>query len=78
MLEPRSQDGAIAGLRQRIDALETEKILYINSDSKVAADSLAAMLSTAGHKSLLITSETSGGADQARFLASSGAMIPEI
>ncbi|NJR70448.1 MAG: DUF3854 domain-containing protein, partial [Synechococcales cyanobacterium CRU_2_2] len=72
------QSGAIAGLRQRIDALETEKILYINSDSKVLADSLAAMLSTAGHKSLLITSETSGGADQARFLASSGAMIPEI
>jgi Domain of unknown function (DUF3854) len=72
------QPEAIATLQQRIDALEAGKLLYVNTDSKTLADALAKLLEGMGTKSLLITSDTSGGADQARFLASKGAMIPEL
>jgi hypothetical protein len=69
---------AIAALQQRIEALDAGKLLYINTDSKALADALAKLLESVGIKSLLITSDTSGGADQARFLASKGAMVPEL
>jgi Domain of unknown function (DUF3854) len=72
------QPEAIAALQQRIDALEVGKLLYINTDSKTLADALAKLLEGMGIKSLLITSDTSGGDDQARFLTSKGAMIPEL
>lgn len=72
------QPEAIAALQLRIDALEAGKLLYINTDSKALADALAKLLEGVGLKSLLVTSDTSGGDDQARFLASKGAMIPEI
>jgi Domain of unknown function (DUF3854) len=72
------QPEAIATLQQRIDALEAGKLLYINTDSKTLAHALAKLLEDMGIQSLLITSDTSGGDDQARFLASKGTMIPEL
>lgn len=72
------QSEAIAALQQRLDALDDGKLIYINSDSKAMADSLAAMLAATNRSFLLITSDTSGGDDQARFLTSKGAMIPEL
>lgn len=70
------QAAAIAAMTQRLEV--AEGLLYINTDSKTLADSLSRMLAEAGHKSLLITSDTSGGPEQAQFLSSKGAMIPEL
>jgi hypothetical protein len=72
------QTEAIAAMEQRFDAIDLEKLIYVNSDCKALADDLAKLLESVGVQSLLITSDTSGDEVQARFLASKGAIIPEL
>jgi hypothetical protein len=72
------QPEAIAALQMRVDALEAGKLLYVNTDAKADAKAIAKLLEGMGIKALLITSDTSGGDDQTRFLSSKGAMIPEL
>lgn len=72
------QKPAIALLLQRFDALAAGQLIYINTDSKALAHSLATLLTGQGIQSMLITADTSGGTDEARFLSSKGAMIPEL
>jgi hypothetical protein len=73
-----SQNQAIAALLERVEALAPDQLLYLNSDSKALAESLARMLAGNGTQSLLITSETSGGVLEAEFLTSQGAYIPKL
>lgn len=73
-----SQNAAIAALIERCEALEDGKAIYINSDSKKLADSLATLLEGMGIQSLLITADTSGGEVEGDFLASKGAALPGL
>jgi hypothetical protein len=73
-----SQNQAIAALLERIEVLPETQLVYLNSDSKALAESLARMLLGVGIQSLLITSDTSGGDLEAEFLASQGACIPKL
>jgi Domain of unknown function (DUF3854) len=73
-----TQNQAIAALHQRFDALEAGKLIYINTDSKAFADSLAQSLELVNLKSLLITSDTSGGELEKSFLSSKGNLIPSL
>jgi hypothetical protein len=73
-----SQNQAIAALLERVEVLPADQLLYLNSDSKALAESLARMLVGGGIQSLLITSDTSGGDLEAEFLASQGAAIPHL
>jgi hypothetical protein len=73
-----SQNQAIAALLERVEALAETQLVYLNSDSKALAESLARMLLGVGIQSLLITSDTSGGDLEAEFLASQGAAIPHL
>ncbi|MBE9033277.1 DUF3854 domain-containing protein [filamentous cyanobacterium LEGE 11480] len=66
----------IASLLERFAVLPEHQLIYLNSDSKAMAESLARMLEGVGIKSLLITSDTSGDDLEADFLASKGATIP--
>jgi hypothetical protein len=69
---------AIAALLERVEVLAVTQLIYINSDSKAMAESLAEILAGVGVKSLLITSETSGGDLESDFLASRGASISSL
>jgi hypothetical protein len=69
---------AIAALLERVEVLAITQLIYINSDSKAMAESLAEILAGVGVKSLLITSETSGGDLESDFLASRGASISSL
>lgn len=73
-----TQNKAIASLHQRFDALEPDKLIYLNTDSKAFADGLAKSLEIGGIKSLLITSDTSGGELEKAFLSSKGNLIPSL
>ncbi len=73
-----SQNQAIASLLERVEVLPETQLVYLNSDSKALAESLARMLMGVGVQSLLITSDTSGGDLEAEFLASQGACIPRL
>jgi hypothetical protein len=73
-----TQNQAIASLTQRIEAMPPGKIIYANSDSKRLAESTSEMLAGVGVRSLLITSDTSGGDLEKAFLNSQGALIPEL
>ncbi len=73
-----SQNQAIAALLERIEVLPETQLVYLNSDSKALAESLARMLVGVGIQSLLITSDTSGGDLEAEFLTSQGACIPKL
>jgi hypothetical protein len=73
-----SQNQAIAALLERVEVLPETQLVYLNSDSKALAESLARMLLGVGIQSLLITSDTSGGDLEAEFLASQGACIPKL
>jgi Domain of unknown function (DUF3854) len=73
-----SQNQAIAALLERIEVLPETQLIYLNSDSKALAESLAQMLVGVGIQSLLITSDTSGGDLEAEFLTSQGACIPRL
>jgi Domain of unknown function (DUF3854) len=73
-----SQNQAVAALLERIEVLPETQLVYLNSDSKALAESLARMLVGVGIQSLLITSDTSGGDLEAEFLASQGAAIPHL
>jgi hypothetical protein len=73
-----SQNQAIACLLERVEVLPETQLIYLNSDSKALAESLARMLVGVGIQSLLITSDTSGGDLEAEFLASQGACIPRL
>lgn len=73
-----SQNQAIAALLERVENLKPETLIYLNSDSKALAESLATMLEKIGIKSLLITSTTSGGDLETEFLASKGTSIPNL
>ncbi len=73
-----TQNQAIASLHQRFDALEAGKLIYINTDSKAFADSLTKVLEQSNIKSLLITSDTSGGELEKTFLGSKGNLIPSL
>jgi hypothetical protein len=73
-----SQNQAIAALLERVEVLPESQLVYLNSDSKALAESLARMLVGVGIQSLLITSDTSGGDLEAEFLASQGACIPKL
>jgi hypothetical protein len=73
-----SQNQAIAALLERIEVLPEGQLVYLNSDSKAMAESLARMLLGVGIQSLLITSDTSGGDLETEFLASQGACIPKL
>jgi hypothetical protein len=73
-----SQNQAIAALLERVEVLAPDQLIYLNSDSKALAESLARMLAGGGTQSLLITSDTSGGALEAEFLTSQGACIPRL
>jgi Domain of unknown function (DUF3854) len=73
-----SQNQAIAALLERVEVLPEGQLVYLNSDSKALAESLARMLLGVGIQSLLITSDTSGGDLEAEFLASQGACIPKL
>jgi hypothetical protein len=73
-----SQNQAIAALLERVEVLPEEQIIYLNSDSKSLAESLAKMLEGVGIKSLLITSDTSGGDLETEFLAGKGTCIPNL
>jgi hypothetical protein len=73
-----SQNQAIACLLERVEVLPETQLVYLNSDSKALAESLARMLVGVGIQSLLITSETSGGDLEAAFLTSQGACIPKL
>lgn len=70
-----TQNEAIAALQRRLGTLEPGKLIYLNTDSKGLADSLEKLLDEMGCKSLLITSDTSGGEAQKRFLGSKGTEI---
>jgi hypothetical protein len=70
-----TQNEAIAALQRRLSTLEPGKLIYLNTDSKGLADRLEKLLDGMGYKSLLITSETSGGEAQKRFLGSKGTEI---
>jgi Domain of unknown function (DUF3854) len=73
-----SQNQAIAALLERVEVLAPDQLIYLNSDSKALAESLARMLAGGGTQSLLITSDTSGGDLEAEFLTSQGACIPKL
>jgi Domain of unknown function (DUF3854) len=73
-----SQNQAIAALLERVAVLPETQLIYLNSDSKALAESLARMLVGVGIQSLLITSDTSGRDLEAEFLASQGAAIPHL
>jgi Domain of unknown function (DUF3854) len=73
-----SQNQAIAALLKRVEVLPEGQLVYLNSDSKALAESLARMLLGVGIQSLLITSDTSGGDLEAEFLSSQGAAIPKL
>jgi Domain of unknown function (DUF3854) len=73
-----SQNQAIACLLERVEVLPEDQLIYLNSDSKALAESLARMLVGVGIQSLLITSDTSGGDLEAEFLTSQGACIPKL
>jgi hypothetical protein len=73
-----SQNQAIAALLERVEVLPEGQLVYLNSDSKALAESLARMLLGVGIQSLLITSDTSGGDLEAEFLSSQGAAIPHL
>jgi Domain of unknown function (DUF3854) len=73
-----SQNQAIAALLERIEVVPETQLIYLNSDSKALAESLARMLVGVGIQSLLITSDTSGGDLEAEFLASQGTCIPRL
>jgi Domain of unknown function (DUF3854) len=73
-----SQNQAIAALLERVEVLPESQLVYLNSDSKALAESLARMLLGVGIQSLLITSDTSGGDLEAEFLASQGTCIPKL
>jgi hypothetical protein len=73
-----SQNQAIAALLERVENLAPETLIYLNSDSKALAESLATMLEKIGIKSLLITSTTSGGELETEFLASKGICITNL
>jgi hypothetical protein len=73
-----SQNQAIAALLERVEVLAPDQLIYLNSDSKAMAESLAQILVGVGVQSLLITSETSGGDREAAFLASQGTCIPKL
>jgi hypothetical protein len=73
-----SMNVGIAALLERVEVLSGEQLIYINSDGKAMAESLAQILLGVGVKSLLITSETSGGDLEADFLASQGARIASL
>jgi hypothetical protein len=73
-----SQNQAIAALLERVEVLPEDELLYLNSDSKALAESLATMLEKLGIQSLLITSDTSGGQLETEFLSSKGSVIPHL
>lgn len=73
-----TRNEAIAALKMRFEQLPAGKIIYINTDGKGTAKNIARMLDGLGIKSLLITSETSGGQDEASFLASKGRDLPGL
>ncbi|MBD2329670.1 plasmid replication protein, CyRepA1 family [Alkalinema sp. FACHB-956] len=73
-----TQPQAIAALTERFQTLPTQQLIYLNCDSKTLADSLAKLLQAQGISSLLITSDTSGCATEAEFLASQGRMLPTL
>jgi Domain of unknown function (DUF3854) len=73
-----SQNQAIAALLERVEVLPEDQLLYLNSDSKALAESLATMLEQLGVQSLLITSDTSGGQLETEFLSSKGSVIPHL
>jgi hypothetical protein len=71
-----SENGAIALLQQHVDQLPQGKIIYINTDSKALANSLAELLGSA--QTLLITGDTSGGDIETSFLSSKGCDLPSL
>ena len=73
-----TQNKAIAVFQQHLDALEAGKLIYLNTDSKALADTLAKILAEQNIKTLLITSETSGGEREKAFLNSKGLLIPSL
>jgi Domain of unknown function (DUF3854) len=73
-----SQNQAIAALLERVAVLPEDQLLYLNSDSKALAESLATMLEKLSIPSLLITSDTSGGQLETEFLSSKGSIIPHL
>jgi Domain of unknown function (DUF3854) len=73
-----SQNQTIAALLERVEVLPEDQLLYLNSDSKALAESLATMLEKLGIQSLLITSDTSGGQLETEFLSSKGSVIPHL
>ncbi|MFM2431605.1 MAG: hypothetical protein RLZZ511_2818 [Cyanobacteriota bacterium] len=73
-----SINAATAALLERVEVLADDQLIYINSDGKGTAESLAQVLRSIGIESLLITSETSGGPDETAFLSSQGSMIPKL
>ena len=73
-----TQNQAIAALQKHLNGLEAGKLIYLNTDSKALADTFAEILEQQNIKSLLITSETSGGETQKAFLNSKGLLIPSL
>ena len=71
-----SENAAIALLQQHVDQLPDGKIIYINTDSKALANSLAELLGQ--HQTLLITGDTSGGEIETSFLSSKGRDLPGL
>jgi len=71
-----SENGAIALLQQHVEQLPQGKIIYINTDSKALANSLAELLGQ--HQTLLITGDTSGGDIETSFLSSKGRDLPSL
>lgn len=72
------QNKAIAAFQQRLEALDPEKLIYLNTDSKALATTIAKILEEQNIKSLLITSDTSGGELEKSFLSSKGNLIPSL
>jgi hypothetical protein len=73
-----TQAQAIATLLERFKTLPSEQLIYINTDSKALADSLAKLLQREGLPNLLITSDTSGGELEVAFLTSQGMTLPSL
>jgi len=73
-----TQNKAVATFKQRLETLEDQKLIYLNTDSKALANTIAKILEEENIKSLLITSDTSGGELEKAFLSSQGNLIPSL
>ena len=69
---------ALASLLERSSVLDSNKLFYLNSDSKTFGQTLAKFLEEQGYKCLLINAETSSGELQSQFIQSGGKMLPEL